>query len=59
MNNSVAIIIGAVVIALAILIVFRWQVGMPGLVLLDRWTGTVVLCDVNPNRPAKANCVAP
>ena len=43
MNNALAILIGAVIIAAAILIVFRWQL-VPGVMLLDRWTGTVVPC---------------
>jgi hypothetical protein len=42
MNNATAIVIGAVIIAAAILIVFRWQ--FDGGLLLDRWTGTVVQC---------------
>jgi hypothetical protein len=65
MSNALAIIIGAVAIAAAILIVFRWQFVSPGGMLLDRWTGTVILCDpitriCNPitrkGPPAKANC---
>jgi hypothetical protein len=64
MSNALAIIIGAAAIAAAILIVFRWQFVSPG-VLLDRWTGEVILCDpitriCNPisrkGPPAKANC---
>jgi hypothetical protein len=58
MNNAVAIIVGAVVIAAAILIVFRWQIASPGAtMLLDRWTGTVVVCDlIRQQAPAKLNC---
>jgi len=57
MNNAWAIIIGAVMIAVAILIVFRWEIASPGVMRLDRWTGTVVLCDVSRDvRPTKANC---
>jgi hypothetical protein len=44
MSNATAIVIGAVIIAAAILIVFRWQL-VPGAMLLDRWTGTVVPCE--------------
>ena len=43
MNNPTAIVIGAVIIAAAILIVFRWQLAPPG-ELLDRWTGTILQC---------------
>lgn len=37
----------AVIIAVAILFVFRWQaapLGGAGVILLDRWTSTVVVC---------------
>jgi hypothetical protein len=51
MNYPLAILIGAVIIAAAILIVFRWQLTADGS-LLDRWTGTVVGCV--PDRAAWA-----
>jgi hypothetical protein len=54
MNNATAIVIGAVIIAAAILIVFRWQLVVPGV----RWTGTVVQCAAGGNPPAKLNCEA-
>jgi hypothetical protein len=54
MNNATAIIIGAVIIAAAILIVFRWQFNGA---LLDRWTGTVIQCVAGSGPlPAKVNC---
>jgi len=37
----------AVIIAVAILFVFRWQaapIGGAGVILLDRWTSAVVVC---------------
>jgi hypothetical protein len=49
MNNATAIVIGAVIIAAAILIVFRWQL-VPDLYLLDRWTGRVVPCVTEHSR---------
>jgi hypothetical protein len=51
MNIPVAIIIGSVIIAAAILIIFRWQYTADGM-LLDRWTGTVTVCV--PDRAAMA-----
>jgi hypothetical protein len=58
MNNPLAIVIGAIIIAAAILIVFRWQLTGPGSVLLDRWTGTVVQCAINYSGPppGKLDC---
>jgi uncharacterized membrane protein len=57
MNNALAIIIGSVIIAAAILIVFRWQLGGPEpIMLLDRWTGTVIHCIPIGSPPAKINC---
>jgi hypothetical protein len=52
MNNALAIIIGAVIIAAAILIVFRWQ--LDGEELLDRWTGTVLRCGIAHTAQGKA-----
>jgi hypothetical protein len=51
-----AIIGAAIIIAVSILIAFRWEIASPGIMRLDRWTGTIVLCDVGNDRPAKANC---
>ena len=52
MNNATAIVIGAVIIAAAILIVFRWQYGTGA--LLDRWTGTVLRCGIAHTAQGKA-----
>jgi len=55
MNNALAIVIGAAIIAAAILFVFRWEYAMG--MLLDRWTGTVIQCTAGSGTlPAKANC---
>ena len=56
MGQSTAIIIGAVLIAAAILFVFRYEMASPGVMLLDRWTGSVVLCNVGNDRPTTADC---
>jgi hypothetical protein len=42
LSQPVAIVIGALILAAAILVAFRWEVSTS--VLLDRWTGTVRLC---------------
>jgi hypothetical protein len=44
-STPVAILVGAVLIAAAILIVFRWEIASPGVMRLDRWTGKIVLCN--------------
>jgi hypothetical protein len=45
----IAVVIASALIALAILIVFRWQLGAAtGVVYrLDRWTGHAVACDMS------------
>jgi hypothetical protein len=52
MGTPAAIIVGSVIIAAAILFVFRWEVLKfnegPGILRLDRWTGTAVLCTPRP-----------
>ena len=54
MNNGVAIVIAGALVALAVLITFRWDISaLPGgpsppgnsIYRLDRWTGTVTKCD--------------
>ena len=58
-NNALAILIGAVIIAVAILIVFRWQLVVDvGPLLLDRWTGRVIDCEGDPTdtRKLKFKC---
>jgi hypothetical protein len=54
MNNGYAIIIAGALIALAVLVTFRWHISTlsggpspPGnsIYRLDRWTGTVTKCD--------------
>jgi hypothetical protein len=45
----VAVVIASALIAIAILIVFRWQISAAtGVVYrLDRWTGHAVACDMS------------
>ena len=49
-SPSVAILCGAVLIAVAILVAFRWQIAPAGSLRavhrLDRWTGNVTLCQL-------------
>jgi hypothetical protein len=58
MSTPLAIVIGAALIAVAILLVFRWEVAMPGVIRLDRWTGSVVHCTLQGSgqAPEKADC---
>ena len=50
MSRSIAIVIAGVLIAVAILIAFRWQISAAtGVVYrLDRWTGDVIACELSP-----------
>ena len=56
MSTPLAIVIGAALIAAAILVVFRWEIASPGVMRLDRWTGSIVLCKSSNQRPEKADC---
>jgi hypothetical protein len=59
MKTPLAIIVGAVVIAATIAVVFRWQLAGPPPLLLDRRTGAIVACDVpSHDRPLKLLCEA-
>jgi len=55
MDTSRAIIIGAAIIAAAVLFLFRWEIqpavhdlGTSLAYRLDRWTGTVTICHYPP-----------
>jgi hypothetical protein len=57
MSTPLAIVIGAALIAAAILIVFRWEISYgPGPIRLDRWTSSVVHCDFSGQPPEKVYC---
>lgn len=48
----IAIVLGAALIALAILFIFRWEIVSPSPAVthrLDRWTGKIVFCHVSGN----------
>jgi hypothetical protein len=69
MGIPLAILIGSAVIAGAVLFTFRWEValggGQPPVVRLDRWTGAVTACNIDPSArqyaksgdPILMNCV--
>jgi hypothetical protein len=48
MKTSIALIIGAVIIAAAILFIGRWEIAPArgGLVRLDHWTGKIEECPI-------------
>jgi hypothetical protein len=50
MRATVAIVIAGTLIAIAILVAFRWQItaGTGIVYRLDRWTGDIVACEINP-----------
>jgi hypothetical protein len=67
---AVIVLVGAAIIGAAMLFVFRWEIaiGSGQVVRLDRWTGTVVACNVAPeaawaasedNAVVELNCTAP
>jgi hypothetical protein len=57
MSTPVSIVIGAALISVAIMVVFRWEVSGPGILRLDRWTGSIAVCDFDLHTsPTMANC---
>ena len=50
MRPAIVSLIAGALIAVAVLIVFRWQISAAtGVVYrLDRWTGDIVACELNP-----------
>ena len=62
MGRNIAIIAGAGLIALAILVSNHWLIVAPqerglGIVRLNRWTGAIDICAINPDT-IKGNNVA-
>jgi hypothetical protein len=53
MNISAAILVAAAIVASSIVFTFRWEVALgpqqPPVVRLDRWTGTVTVCNIMPD----------
>jgi len=72
MTTPVAIVVGAALLAAAVLFVFRWEIAagpstVP-VVRLDRWTGSVTVCNASVDAAKEASeshtalemsCVAP
>ena len=63
MQNSVGTIVAAVVISLALLVLYRWELvasgaGMAtnGVYRLDRWSGAVVACGQRTSPPVTLDC---
>lgn len=63
MQNSIGAIIAAVVISVALMILYRWELvasgdGMAtnGVYRLDRWTGTIVACSQRTSPPVILDC---
>jgi hypothetical protein len=70
MGTPIAIIVGAALIAAAILVTGHWQIipptgdlGAAVVLRLDRWTGTIEICMVDaktiPNGPSMAGTQLP
>jgi hypothetical protein len=72
MSISLAILIAAVIVASSIFFTFRWEVALgpqqPPVVRLDRWTGTVTVCNILPaaadaaarnHAAVSLDCIAP
>ena len=63
MQNPIGAIVGAVIISVALLVLYRWELvasgtgtGSVGVYRLDRWTGAVVSCGLRSNPPANLEC---
>jgi hypothetical protein len=62
MKMIASILVGAAMIAAALLFVFPWEITTPhvGLVYrLDRWTGNIALCQPDPGRAHDVRCEDP
>ena len=67
MSTSVAVIVGALMIALAILVTNHWEVTprtpqaitlqstAPAVYRLNRWTGVIDMCEVDPSTMRNPN----
>jgi hypothetical protein len=61
MGRNIAIVVGAVLIALAVLVTNHWTI-IPGgansiaaTIRLNRWTGSIDVCSLNAKSPAGSN----
>jgi len=65
MQNTLGVVIGAIIISVALLVLFRWELvvagngtGSVGVFRLDRWTGASVSCVTPKNPPTEMDCEA-
>jgi hypothetical protein len=65
MQHPIGTVIGALIVSVALLILYRWELvaagtgtGSVGVYRLDRWTGTVASCGLRANPPANLDCDA-
>jgi hypothetical protein len=63
MQNPVGAIIGAVIVSVALLVLFRWELvasgtgmGTNGVYRLDRWSGLIVACAQRNSPPDALDC---
>ncbi len=63
MQSSVGAVIGAIILSVALLVLYRWELvasgtGMStnGVYRLDRWTGAIVACAQLNNPPDNLDC---
>jgi hypothetical protein len=62
-NNSIGTVVAAVILSLAVLILYRWELvaagtgtGAVAVYRLDRWTGAISSCGLRSNPPANLDC---
>jgi hypothetical protein len=57
MERNISIVVGAAIIAAALVFIFRWEVTAAGstMVRLDRWSGEMVGCNVENQMFVDAN----
>jgi hypothetical protein len=65
MQNTLGVVVGAIIISVALLILFRWELvvagngtGSVGVFRLDRWTGASVSCAMQKDPPTELDCEA-
>jgi hypothetical protein len=63
MQHPAGVIVSAVIISVALLIMWRWELvasgtgmGTNGVYRLDRWTGAIVACAQKNNPPDVLDC---
>jgi len=65
MQNTLGVVVGAIIISVALLVLFRWELVVAGngtgsvaVFRLDRWTGASVSCAMQKNLPTELDCEA-